>query len=67
MNKQLKDLNVRYLELLGFASHELMQPIGVLKGYLMLMQARPPLVHWMMISSQKRYRPCSGMLIPLLE
>ncbi len=67
VNKQLKDLNVRYLELLGFASHELMQPIGVLKGYLMLMQARPPLVHWMMISSQKRYRPCSGMLIPLLE
>ena len=35
---QLKDLNVRYLELLGFATHELMQPLGVLKGYLSMMQ-----------------------------
>jgi two-component system NtrC family sensor kinase len=35
---QIKDLNVRYLELLGFATHELMQPLGVLKGYLTIMQ-----------------------------
>lgn len=27
----LKDLNMRYMELLGFASHELKQPIGVFK------------------------------------
>jgi two-component system NtrC family sensor kinase len=35
---KLKDLNVRYLELLGFVTHELMQPLGVLKGYLTMMQ-----------------------------
>jgi len=40
-NNRLKDLNVRYLELLGFASHELMQPVGVIKGYLKLMQLSP--------------------------
>jgi len=37
-NKKLKDLNIRYLELLGFATHELMQPLSVLKGYLIMMQ-----------------------------
>lgn len=37
-NKQLQDLNLRYLELLGFATHELMQPLGVLKGYLTMMR-----------------------------
>jgi len=37
-NEQLKDLNTRYLELLGFTTHELMQPLGVLKGYLAMMQ-----------------------------
>lgn len=38
-NQRLQDLNLRYLELLGFATHELMQPLGVLKGYLTLMRA----------------------------
>lgn len=36
--EELKDLNLRYLELLGFATHELIQPLGVLKGYLVMMQ-----------------------------
>ena len=34
----MQDLNRRYLELLGFATHELIQPLGVLKGYLVMMQ-----------------------------
>jgi two-component system NtrC family sensor kinase len=37
-NEKLKDLNTRYLELLGFVTHELMQPLGVLKGYLIMME-----------------------------
>lgn len=37
-NEKLRELNTRYLELLGFATHELMQPLGVLKGYLIMMQ-----------------------------
>jgi two-component system NtrC family sensor kinase len=37
-NQNLQELNVRYLELLGFATHELMQPLGVIKGYLTLMR-----------------------------
>jgi len=36
--EELQDLNRRYLELLGFATHELIQPLGVLKGYLVMMQ-----------------------------
>jgi two-component system NtrC family sensor kinase len=38
VNNELRDMNVRYIELLGFATHELMQPLGVLKGYLTLMR-----------------------------
>ncbi len=34
----LKDLNRKYLELLGFTTHELKQPLGVLKGYLIMLQ-----------------------------
>ncbi len=40
-NQRLQELNLRYLELLGFATHELMQPLGVLKGYLTMMRASP--------------------------
>jgi len=38
LEKKLKDLNIRYLELLGFATHELKQPMGVLKGYLIMLR-----------------------------
>ena len=38
INKNLKDLNNRYLELLGFTTHELKQPIEVLNGYLIMLQ-----------------------------
>jgi signal transduction histidine kinase len=38
---ELRDANARYLELLGFASHELMQPLGVVKGYLTMMRDAP--------------------------
>ncbi len=38
INKNLKDLNQRYLELLGFTTHELKQPIEVLNGYLVMLQ-----------------------------
>jgi len=38
INKNLKDVNARYLELLGFTTHELKQPIEVLNGYLILLQ-----------------------------
>ncbi|MDX1778951.1 MAG: cache domain-containing protein, partial [Thermodesulfobacteriota bacterium] len=34
----LKELNKRYLGLLGFTTHELKQPLGVLKGYLIMLQ-----------------------------
>jgi two-component system NtrC family sensor kinase len=34
----LQDLNRKYLELLGFTTHELKQPLGVLKGYLIMLQ-----------------------------
>jgi len=37
-NEQLKRMNARYLELLGFVTHELMQPLGVIRGYLTLMR-----------------------------
>ena len=38
INKSLKDLNSRYLGLLGFTTHELKQPIEVLNGYLIMLQ-----------------------------
>jgi len=38
INKRLKDLNSRYLGLLGFTTHELKQPIEVLNGYLIMLQ-----------------------------
>ena len=34
----LKELNKKYLGLLGFTTHELKQPLGVLKGYLIMLQ-----------------------------
>ena len=34
----LKELNKRYLGLLGFTTHELKQPLGVLNGYLIMLQ-----------------------------
>jgi len=34
----LKELNQRYLGLLGFTTHELKQPLGVIKGYLIMLQ-----------------------------
>jgi len=33
----LKELNKKYLGLLGFTTHELKQPLGVLKGYLIML------------------------------
>jgi len=38
VNTKLQDLNRHYLEMLGFVTHELMQPMGVLKGYLILLR-----------------------------
>jgi len=37
LNTKLQDLNRHYLEMLGFVTHELMQPIGVLKGFLVML------------------------------
>jgi len=37
-NEELRKLNTRYLDLLGFVTHELAQPLGVLRGYLTLMR-----------------------------
>ena len=58
-NEKLMDLNTRYLELLGFATHELMQPLGVLKGYLAMMQGagtgRP-------LNTEQRQQAVSTML-----
>ena len=36
--KDLKELNTKYLGLLGFTTHELKQPLGVIKGYLIMLQ-----------------------------
>jgi len=36
--QDLKELNTKYLGLLGFTTHELKQPLGVLKGYLIMLQ-----------------------------
>jgi two-component system NtrC family sensor kinase len=38
VNNKLQDLNRHYLEMMGFVTHELMQPMGVLKGYLIMLQ-----------------------------
>jgi two-component system NtrC family sensor kinase len=38
VNTKLQDLNRHYLEMMGFVTHELMQPMGVLKGYLILLR-----------------------------
>jgi two-component system NtrC family sensor kinase len=38
VNAKLQDLNRHYLEMLGFVTHELMQPMGVLKGYLIMLR-----------------------------
>ena len=38
VNTKLQDLNRHYLEMLSFVTHELMQPIGVLKGYLIMLR-----------------------------
>ncbi len=47
VNIKLQDLNRHYLEMLSFASHELMQPTGVLKGFLIMLQDESlgPLAH----------------------
>ena len=37
INRDMKDLNTRYLELLGFTTHELRQPLGVINGYLVML------------------------------
>ena len=56
--ERLKDLNLRYLELLGFATHELMQPLGVLKGYLVMMGDSSPEG----LTSEQREQAASAML-----
>lgn len=38
LNQKLQDLNRHYLEMLGFVTHELMQPMGVLKGFLVMLK-----------------------------
>jgi two-component system NtrC family sensor kinase len=38
INQEMKDLNTRYLELLGFTTHELRQPLGVINGYLVMLE-----------------------------
>lgn len=38
MAERIKNLSARYLELLGFVTHEIMQPLGVLMGYLIMMR-----------------------------
>ncbi|MBU7025094.1 MAG: cache domain-containing protein, partial [Theionarchaea archaeon] len=38
VNKDLHELNQRYLDLLGFTTHELKQPLEVLNGYLAMLQ-----------------------------
>jgi len=38
VNTKLQDLNRHYLEMVGFITHELNQPMGVLKGFLIMLQ-----------------------------
>ena len=40
VNEQLRKTNTRYLDLLGFVTHELMQPLGVIRGYLTLLRSQ---------------------------
>ncbi|KPK92284.1 MAG: hypothetical protein AMJ94_05360 [Deltaproteobacteria bacterium SM23_61] len=37
LNTKLQDLNRHYLEMVGFITHELNQPMGVLKGFLIML------------------------------
>jgi len=37
VNTKLQELNRHYLEMVGFITHELMQPMGVLKGFLIML------------------------------
>ncbi len=47
LNNKLQELNRHYLEMVGFITHELNQPMGVLKGFLILLkdEALGPLVN----------------------
>lgn len=38
INDKLRDLNRHYLEMLGFVTHEFMQPLTVLKAFLIMLQ-----------------------------
>jgi two-component system NtrC family sensor kinase len=38
VNQKLQDLNRHYLEMVSFITHELNQPLGVLKGFLILLR-----------------------------
>ncbi len=38
LNTKLQDLNRHYLEMVSFITHELNQPMGVLKGFLIMLQ-----------------------------
>ena len=38
LNNKLQELNRHYLEMVGFITHELNQPMGVLKGFLILLR-----------------------------
>jgi two-component system NtrC family sensor kinase len=38
VNTKLQELNRHYLEMVGFITHELTQPLGVLKGFLILLE-----------------------------
>jgi two-component system NtrC family sensor kinase len=58
LNNKLQELNRHYLEMVGFITHELNQPMGVLKGFLILLQDESlgPL------ASQKQKQAVSTML-----
>ncbi len=38
IEEKLKDLNTHYLEVLGFVTHEIKQPLGILKGYSIMLR-----------------------------
>ena len=38
INEKLQDLNRHYLEMLGFVTHEFLQPLSVLKAFLIMLQ-----------------------------
>ncbi|MBI5967630.1 MAG: cache domain-containing protein [Deltaproteobacteria bacterium] len=58
VNTKLQDLNRHYLEMVGFITHELMQPMGVLKGFLIMLddESLGPLV------TQRQKQAISTML-----